>query len=112
MIALESVSAARSSAVPISGLPAALPRTPSNTLGVLRPCAEGCDCTFVQAAIALVNIIPTTSAIPARRLIVIDQLPYVRIANIREISFRLIPAPIDQNRCAHWRSPMDMMRQG
>src|SRR5262245_19518389 len=24
----------------------------------------------------------------------------------------LIPAPIDQNRCAHWRSPMDMMRQG
>src|SRR5262245_43885941 len=24
----------------------------------------------------------------------------------------VIPAPIDQNRCAHWRSPMDMMRQG
>jgi hypothetical protein len=23
-----------------------------------------------------------------------------------------IPSPIDQNRCAHWRSPMDMMRQG
>ena len=25
---------------------------------------------------------------------------------------RLIPVPIDQNPCAHWRSPMDMMRQG
>ena len=24
----------------------------------------------------------------------------------------LIPGPIDQNRCAHWRNPMDMMRQG
>ena len=24
----------------------------------------------------------------------------------------LIPVPIDQNPCAHWRSPMDMMRQG
>ena len=25
---------------------------------------------------------------------------------------RLIPNPIDQNPWAHWRSPMDMMRQG
>ena len=25
---------------------------------------------------------------------------------------RLIPSLIDQNPCAHWRSPMDMMRQG
>jgi hypothetical protein len=24
----------------------------------------------------------------------------------------LIPSPIDQNPCAHWRNPMDMMRQG
>ena len=24
----------------------------------------------------------------------------------------LIPRPIDQNWCAHWRNPMDMMRQG
>src|SRR5450756_2878021 len=23
-----------------------------------------------------------------------------------------IPSPIDQNPCAHWRNPMDMMRQG
>ena len=23
-----------------------------------------------------------------------------------------IPGPIDQNRCAHWRNPMDMIRQG
>jgi hypothetical protein len=25
---------------------------------------------------------------------------------------RLIPNPIDQNPCAHWRNPMDMIRQG
>ena len=25
---------------------------------------------------------------------------------------RLIPTLIDQNPCAHWRRPMDMMRQG
>jgi hypothetical protein len=24
----------------------------------------------------------------------------------------LIPSPIDQNPCAHWRNPMDMMRHG
>ncbi len=24
----------------------------------------------------------------------------------------LIPSPIDQNWCAQWRNPMDMMRQG
>jgi hypothetical protein len=24
----------------------------------------------------------------------------------------VIPSPIDQNWCAHWRNPMDMMRQG
>jgi group II intron reverse transcriptase/maturase len=24
----------------------------------------------------------------------------------------VIPSPTDQNRCAHWRNPMDMMRQG
>ena len=23
-----------------------------------------------------------------------------------------VPSPIDQNPCAHWRNPMDMMRQG
>jgi hypothetical protein len=28
------------------------------------------------------------------------------------ISFPVIPSPIDQNPCAHWRKPMDMMRQG
>jgi hypothetical protein len=26
--------------------------------------------------------------------------------------WQLIPSPIDQNPCAHWRKPMDMMRQG
>jgi hypothetical protein len=25
---------------------------------------------------------------------------------------QLIPSPIDQNWCAQWRNPMDMMRQG
>jgi hypothetical protein len=24
----------------------------------------------------------------------------------------VIPSPIDQNSCAHWRNPRDMMRQG
>ena len=28
------------------------------------------------------------------------------------IKLMLIPNPIDQNPWAHWRSPMDMMRQG
>jgi hypothetical protein len=58
----------------ISGLPATLPRTPSKTLAASRPYAEGCDCTFVEAAIALINIIPTINAIPACRPVVIDQL--------------------------------------
>ena len=31
-----------------------------------------------------------------------------KTAQLRE----LIPSPIDQNRCAHWRNPMDMIRQG
>jgi hypothetical protein len=33
--------------------------------------------------------------------------------NERAVSKKsLIPNPIDQNPWAHWRSPMDMMRQG
>ena len=28
------------------------------------------------------------------------------------VAYALIPSPIDQNPCAHWRNPMDMMRQG
>src|SRR5262245_32766764 len=74
MIALDRVNAARSSAVLISGLPATLPRTPSKTLTASRPSADGCDCTFVEAAIALITIIPTANMIPARRPVVIDQL--------------------------------------
>ena len=31
---------------------------------------------------------------------------------LRTLCRGLIPSPIDQNRCAHWRNPMDMMRQG
>jgi len=30
----------------------------------------------------------------------------------REDGEAVIPNPIDQNPWAHWRSPMDMMRQG
>jgi hypothetical protein len=30
----------------------------------------------------------------------------------QELAVRVIPSPIDQNSCAHWRNPMDMMRQG
>ena len=30
----------------------------------------------------------------------------------RNANHRLIPSPIDQNRCAHWRNPMDMIFQG
>src|SRR5260370_27262987 len=71
MIAVEFVNAARSSAVLISGVPATLPRTPSKTLGASRPYAEGCDGTFVDKAIALINIIPTTNTIPACRPVVI-----------------------------------------
>ncbi len=28
------------------------------------------------------------------------------------LAITLIPSPIDQNPWAHWRNPMDMMRQG
>ena len=31
---------------------------------------------------------------------------------VASANYSLIPSPIDQNRCAHWRSPMDMIRQG
>src|SRR5262249_23981649 len=79
MIALVFVNAALSCAVLLSELPAALPRTPSKMLGVLRSCAEGCDCTIVEATTAPTNVIPTTSAIRARRAIVIDRLPPVRV---------------------------------
>jgi hypothetical protein len=60
-------------AVLISGLPATLPRIPSKMLGASRPCAEGCGCTFVEAAIALIAMSPTTNTIPACRPLVIDQ---------------------------------------
>ena len=31
---------------------------------------------------------------------------------VATILLRLIPSLTDQNLCAHWRNPMDMMRQG
>src|SRR5262249_46395103 len=36
----------------------------------------------------------------------------ITMASIKARRARLIPNPIDQNPWAHWRSPMDMMRQG
>jgi DNA replication protein DnaC len=46
-------------------------------------------------------------------LICIDELGYVPLAETAcELMFQVIPIPIDQNPCAHLRSPMDMMRQG
>jgi GAF domain-containing protein len=34
------------------------------------------------------------------------------LSKIEAGKLELIPSPIDQNRCAHWRNPMDMIRQG
>ena len=36
----------------------------------------------------------------------------VLVAVRRKLVNALIPIPIDQNPCAHWRIPMDVMRQG
>jgi hypothetical protein len=41
----------------------------------------------------------------------VEQSPLVQGEGYAVI-FVLIPNPIDQNPWAHWRSPMDMMRQG
>jgi hypothetical protein len=42
------------------------------------------------------------------------KLPKIRTAINNALSIRkaLIPSPTDQNPWAHWRNPMDMMRQG
>ena len=41
------------------------------------------------------------------------KVPPVRLSgSFLADSSKLIPMSIDQNPCAHWRSPMDMMRQG
>jgi dihydrofolate reductase len=52
-------------------------------------------------------------------------MPYVRRCFITRVDYDgpadvwmpplwdgLIPSAIDQNPCAHWRNPMDMIRQG
>ena len=36
----------------------------------------------------------------------------ITIDAVREMRPPFIPSPIDQNRCAHWRNPRDMMRHG
>jgi len=41
-----------------------------------------------------------------------DQYVHAKITTPNLIAAWLIPNPIDQNPWAHWRSPMDMMRQG
>jgi len=65
MMAVESVNAARSCVVLISELPAALLSTPSKTLGTSCAFGEGCDSALVEAATALINIIPRTNTILA-----------------------------------------------
>jgi salicylate hydroxylase len=42
-------------------------------------------------------------------IIVCEQSPAL---NEIGAGLNLIPNPIDQNSCAHWRNPIDMMRQG
>jgi len=64
--------------------------------------------TIVETA-ALLRV----SAKTVRRLIGRGDLKFVRIGrSIRLRREEIIPNPIDQNPWAHWRSPMDMMRQG
>ena len=66
--------AARSCAVLISELPATLLRTPSKTFGGSRPYGASCDCAFVEAATALINISITSNAKLPCFPVVIDQL--------------------------------------
>ena len=40
------------------------------------------------------------------------KVTWFRDIEAQPVKEHLIPGPIDQNRCAHWRNPMDMMRQG
>jgi hypothetical protein len=54
----------------------------------------------VRRSISFVAVYPTNSP-PAHTVI-----------EFRTAVQAVIPGPIDQNRCAHWRNPMDMMRQG
>ena|SRR5947208_553405 len=43
----------------------------------------------------------------------VQELGFIKIGNSYPfIVYPLLPNPIDQNPWAHWRSPMDMMRQG
>src|SRR5438105_1155736 len=78
MIALPSFNAACSWAVLISELLATLLRTPSKTFGGPRPYGASCDCTFVEAATALINISTTSNANLTCCPVVIDQLLFLR----------------------------------
>src|SRR6516225_2600760 len=78
MITLPSFNAARSCAVLISELPATLLRIPSKTFGGSRPYGASCDCTFVDAPTALINISTTSNANLRCCLAVIDQLLFLR----------------------------------
>src|SRR5262249_55401143 len=75
---LPSFNAARSCAVPISELPATLFRTPSKTFGGSRPSGASCDCAFVEAATALINMSTTSNANRPCCPVVIDQLLFLR----------------------------------
>src|SRR5215470_8533421 len=87
MIALPSFNSARSCAVLISELPATLLRTPSKTFGGWRPYGASCDCAFVEAATALINISTTSNANLPCCLVVIDQLLFLHLQTICATSF-------------------------
>ena len=57
---------------------------------------------------------PTTDRKPPKVISLSDPCSaWTAKANKRvQFGYGLIPSPIDQNPCAHWRKPMDMMRQG
>ena len=46
------------------------------------------------------------------RRITLRVKPPIPFGEVTMVPAGLIPSLIDQNPCAHWRKPMDMMRQG
>jgi sulfate permease, SulP family len=55
---------------------------------------------------------PRSATMQAELASVLYELSASDYGRIKRENPGLIPNPIDQNPWAHWRSPMDMMRQG
>jgi thiol-disulfide isomerase/thioredoxin len=67
---------------------------------------RGLWCSYCQQdLLGLEQIIPDIGKANASIVVITNGLE-------KTVRQRLIPSPIDQNPCAHWRKPMDMMRQG